>query len=83
QIDGHDIRDYSLDALLDSIGYVPQDNFLFSTDVRDNIRFADFDRNQAAVEDAAISSAVHDDILTFVQGYETVVGERGVSLSGG
>lgn len=83
QIDGHDIRDYSLDALLDSIGYVPQDNFLFSTDVRDNIRFADFDRNQAVVEDAAISSAVHDDILTFVQGYETVVGERGVSLSGG
>ena len=83
QIDGHDIRDYSLDALLDSIGYVPQDNFLFSTDVRDNIRFADFDRNQAAVEDAAISSAVYDDILTFVQGYETVVGERGVSLSGG
>lgn len=83
QIDGHDIRDYSLDALLDSIGYVPQDNFLFSTDVRDNIRFADFDRNQAAVEDAAISSAVHDDILTFAQGYETVVGERGVSLSGG
>ncbi|WP_208423145.1 ABC transporter ATP-binding protein [Latilactobacillus fragifolii] len=83
QIDGHDIRDYSLDALLDSIGYVPQDNFLFSTDVRDNIRFADFDRSQAAVEDAAIASAVHDDILTFAQGYETVVGERGVSLSGG
>ncbi|KRM22479.1 ABC transporter ATP-binding protein [Latilactobacillus graminis] len=83
EINRHDIRDYSLDALLDSIGYVPQDNFLFSTDVRDNIRFADFERDQAAVEAAATSSAVHDDILRFAQGYETVVGERGVSLSGG
>lgn len=83
KINQHDIRDYTLDALLDSIGYVPQDNFLFSTDVRDNIRFADFEKEQEAVEAAASSGAVHEDILTFAQGYDTVVGERGVSLSGG
>lgn len=82
-INQNDIRDYTLDALLDSIGYVPQDNFLFSTDVRDNIRFADFEKEQEAVEAAASSGAVHEDILTFAQGYDTVVGERGVSLSGG
>lgn len=83
QIGGHDIQDYALDALLDSIGYVPQDNFLFSTDVRDNIRFADFEQDQAQIEKVANQSAVHDDILTFAQGYDTIVGERGVSLSGG
>lgn len=83
KIGPHDIRDYALDALLDSIGYVPQDNFLFSTDVRDNIRFADFAQPQPQVEVVANQSAVHDDILTFAQGYDTIVGERGVSLSGG
>lgn len=80
---GHDIRRYTLDALLDSIGYVPQDNFLFSTTVADNIRFSSFDKNQAEVEDAAKKSDVHDDILAFTAGYQTMVGERGVSLSGG
>ncbi|KRK74341.1 ABC transporter ATP-binding protein [Lacticaseibacillus nasuensis] len=80
---GHDIRRYTLDALLDSIGYVPQDNFLFSTTVADNIRFSSFDKNQAEVEDAAKKSDVHDDILAFTSGYQTMVGERGVSLSGG
>ena len=83
KIGPHDIRDYALDALLDSIGYVPQDNFLFSTDVRDNIRFADFAQPQPQVEVVANQSAVHDDILMFAQGYDTIVGERGVSLSGG
>jgi ATP-binding cassette subfamily B multidrug efflux pump len=80
---GINIRDYSLDALLDVIGYVPQDNFLFSTTVADNIRFASFDKDSQAVEAAASESAVHDDILKFTAGYQTLVGERGVSLSGG
>lgn len=80
---GHNIKAYTLDALLDSIGYVPQDNFLFSTSVADNIRFSSFDKAQGEVEDAARESAVHNDILDFTEGYGTLVGERGVSLSGG
>lgn len=80
---GHDIRQYSLDAILDAIGYVPQDNFLFSTTVANNIRFAAYDEDQTAVTQAATQSAVHTDILDFPDGYETAVGERGVSLSGG
>lgn len=80
---GYDIRKYSLDALLDAIGYVPQDNFLFSTTVGNNIRFSAYNENAAAVEAAARTSAVHDDILGFPEGYHTVVGEHGVSLSGG
>ena len=81
--DGVDIRDYSLDALLNGIGYVPQDNFLFSTDIRENIRFADPSLNQEAVEEAAKLAAIHNDVLGFPDGYDTLVGERGVSLSGG
>lgn len=80
---GHNIKEYTLDALLDAIGYVPQDNFLFSTTVADNIRFSSFEKQQDAVEEAARESAVHNDILDFTEGYGTLVGERGVSLSGG
>ena len=80
---GIDIRDYSLDALLSGIGYVPQDNFLFSSDVRENIRFADPSISQQKVEEAALLTAIHQDILGFPDGYDTLVGERGVSLSGG
>ncbi|WP_107995196.1 ABC transporter ATP-binding protein [Trichococcus paludicola] len=80
---GIDIRDYSLDALLSGIGYVPQDNFLFSSDVRENIRFADPSISQQKVEEAARLTAIHHDILGFPEGYDTLVGERGVSLSGG
>lgn len=80
---GIDIRDYSLDALLSGIGYVPQDNFLFSSDVRENIRFADPSISQQKVEEAARLTAIHHDILGFPDGYDTMVGERGVSLSGG
>jgi ATP-binding cassette subfamily B protein len=69
--------------LRNSIGYVPQDNFLFSTDVRNNIRFSAYDKQQPAVEAAAKTSAIHDDILQFAEQYDTLVGEKGVSLSGG
>ncbi|WP_125766287.1 ABC transporter ATP-binding protein [Lapidilactobacillus wuchangensis] len=82
-IGGHDIRDYNLDSVLASIGYVPQENFLFSTNIRDNIRFAAMTKPQEEVEQAAKESAIHEDILNFSQQYDTLVGEKGVSLSGG
>lgn len=83
KIGGHDIREYTLDSLLDAIGYVPQDNFLFSTTIRDNIRFSDPTIPQDEVEKAAKVADIHDDILEMVNGYDTETGERGVSLSGG
>ncbi|WP_413527100.1 ABC transporter ATP-binding protein [Marinilactibacillus psychrotolerans] len=83
QYGSHDIRDYTLDALLKQIGYVPQDNYLFSTTIRDNIRFADPSLPQEEVEAAARLADIHNDILNLPDGYDTQVGERGVSLSGG
>lgn len=80
---GYDIRDYTLDALLKQVGYVPQDNYLFSDTIRENIRFADPGLSQDAVEAAARLADIHDDILDLPNGYDTEVGERGVSLSGG
>lgn len=82
-IGGHDIRDYTLDSLMSSIGYVPQDNFLFSTTIRDNIRFSDPTIPQEEVEKAAKIADIHGDIVGMVKGYDTETGERGVSLSGG
>lgn len=79
----YDIRDYTLDALLKHIGYVPQDNYLFSNTIRENIRFADPGLSQEAVEAAARLANIHEDILELPNGYDTEVGERGVSLSGG
>ncbi|MCA9766739.1 MAG: ATP-binding cassette domain-containing protein [Carnobacterium sp.] len=78
-----DIRDYSLDALLQHIGYVPQDQFLFSTTIKENIRFASQDYDQSMIEYVAKLTAIHEDILQMEDGYDTLVGERGVSLSGG
>jgi ATP-binding cassette subfamily B protein len=83
QFNKRDIRDYSLDALLTNIGYVPQDNFLFSATIRENIRFSDPSIPQERVEEAAKLADIHEDILSFPNGYDTEVGERGVSLSGG
>lgn len=80
---GHDIKDYSLDAVLHSIGYVPQDHFLFSMTVRDNIRFADPNFTEEKVEQAADMAFINNEIKAFPNGYDTLVGERGVSLSGG
>lgn len=83
KLGGEDIRDYTLDALLQSIGYVPQDNYLFSTSIRDNIRFSDPTLPQEEVEKAAKIADIHEDILEMPNGYDTQTGERGVSLSGG
>lgn len=79
----HTIQDYRLAALLEAIGYVPQDHFLFSMTIRENIRFANPHLPQAKVEKAAELAAIHEDIQQFPEGYDTMVGERGVSLSGG
>lgn len=83
QFGQHNIKDYALDSLLASIGYVPQDHFLFSMSIRDNIRFASPKATQAQVEKVAKITAIHEDILAMPEGYDTMVGERGVSLSGG
>ncbi len=77
------IQDYTLDGLLNAIGYVPQDHFLFSMTVKDNIRFGSPMATQEEVEAIAEEAVVHQDILGFSDKYDTMVGERGVSLSGG
>lgn len=84
ELDGKPIGDYSRRYLRENIGIVEQEPFLFSTDIRSNITYGiKKEVTQAEVETAAIAAAVHDSIVTFPQGYETMVGERGVTLSGG
>lgn len=80
---GRTIRDYSLDALLRSIGYVPQDHFLFSMTILDNIRFSNPQKSPEEVEEAAELAYINTEIKELPEGYQTMVGERGVSLSGG
>ena len=80
---GVDIRDYQLDALIPAIGYVPQETYLFSNTIRENIRFARPEASQKEVEQAAAKSDLADQIKTFPAGYDTQVGEEGISLSGG
>lgn len=78
-----DIKEYSLESLKKGIAIVPQENFLFSTTIRENIRFGNPQLTQAEVENYARIANIHEDILQFPEGYDTEVGERGVSLSGG
>lgn len=80
---GIDIKDYALESLKKGIAIVPQENFLFSTTIRENIRFGNPTLSQEKVEDYARLANIHEDILEFPEGYDTKVGERGVSLSGG
>lgn len=80
---GIDIRNYTLSALLENIGYVPQENFLFSTSIGENIKFSDPDYSEEKMYEAAKLADVHEDIIGFADGYDTKIGERGVSLSGG
>ena len=83
KIDGKDIREHNLGQLRNRIGYVPQDSFLFSDSVSNNIRFGNSEASQEDIEHFAKQASVHEDILNFPEGYETVLGERGVTLSGG
>lgn len=82
-IDGQDIRDWSLAALRRQISIIEQDIFLFSRSIADNIAFGKPDATRAEIEAAAQAAQAHDFILTFAEGYDTVIGERGVTLSGG
>lgn len=80
---GRTIKEYSLDALLRSIGYVPQDHFLFSMTILDNVRFSNPQKSPEEVEEAAELAYINKEIKGLPEGYQTMVGERGVSLSGG
>jgi len=82
-IDGKNIRNINLYNLRNSIGYVPQDAFLFSDSIRNNIRFGKTDATDEEVINAAKNASVHKNIMKFSKGYDTVLGERGITLSGG
>lgn len=82
-LNGHDIRDYRLADLRSLMGYVPQDQFLFASSILDNIRFGNPDLPFSAVEEATKLAQVYQDIQAMPQGFDTVIGEKGVSLSGG
>lgn len=79
----HELKEYKISNLRGSIGYVPQDNFLFSTSIRENIAFANTKVSIEEVVNAAKLANIDEDIKGFSDGYNTVVGERGVALSGG
>ncbi|HCS93314.1 MAG TPA: multidrug ABC transporter permease/ATP-binding protein [Bavariicoccus seileri] len=83
RVGGVSIRDFDMDYYLKSIGYVPQDNFLFSTTIAENIKFADPTLSEEKVRYAAKLADIDENILELPEGYQTLVGERGVSLSGG
>lgn len=82
-LNGHDIRDYRLADLRSLMGYVPQDQFLFASSILDNIRFGNPDLPFSKVEEATKLAQVYQDIQAMPQGFDTVIGEKGVSLSGG
>ena len=82
-IDGRDVNTVSIRDLREGCAYVPQDNFLFSDTIENNIAFGVTDRTKAAVTQAARLADVHSNIKEFSQGYGTVLGERGVTVSGG
>jgi ATP-binding cassette, subfamily B, bacterial len=82
-IDGQDVRELTQASVADGIGMVTQDTFLLHASIADNLRYAKPDATQAELEDAARAANIHDRILSFAEGYDTVVGERGYRLSGG
>ncbi|MDG1729814.1 MAG: ABC transporter ATP-binding protein [Algibacter sp.] len=83
KISSTDIDELNLNDLRDSIGYVPQDAFLFSDSIKTNIKFGKQDATDADVIEAAKNAQVHKNIIKFNKGYDTVLGERGITLSGG
>jgi ATP-binding cassette subfamily B protein len=82
-IDGTEISQLNLFDLRNSIGIVPQDAFLFSDSIKNNIKFGKEDATDTEIESAAKSAVVHDNIIGFNNKYETILGERGITLSGG
>ena len=82
-LDGHDLRQFTLDTLRQQFAFVSQDTYLFNVSIRDNLRLGSPDASDQAIEDAARQANVHDFVTSFPDGYDTVVGERGMQLSGG
>ena len=82
-IDGRDINTIPLKVLRENIAYVPQDNFLFSDTLKTNIAFGTDNEEMDEIIRATKTACIHDNIIAFPDGYETIVGERGVTLSGG
>ena len=82
-IDGKDINTIPLKTLRENIGYVPQDNFLFSDTLKSNIAFGAENDDMEAIQSATRAACIHENIVQFPDGYETIVGERGVTVAGG
>jgi ATP-binding cassette subfamily B protein len=82
-VDGYDVTQLRLQDLRGAIAYVPQESFLFSTSIRNNIRYGKPFAEQDEVEYAAKTAQIHNEVLNFPQHYDTLVGERGITLSGG
>ena len=82
-LDGIDIKQFKLEELRSCIGYIPQNAFLFSESIENNIRFGFVDASKEKIIEASKKAAVHDNIINFNEGYKTMLGERGVTLSGG
>ncbi|WP_434752595.1 ABC transporter ATP-binding protein [Paenibacillus amylolyticus] len=82
-INGIDIRELSLDSLRSRIAYVPQDGFLFSTTIRDNIAFSNREAPMDDIEDSAKQAMIYENIVRFPDRFDTLLGERGLTLSGG
>lgn len=83
RIDGQDIRNVTLNSLHAAFGVVPQDPSLFNTSIIENVRYARLEATDEEVKEACRAAAVHDRIVSFPDGYQSTVGERGVKLSGG
>jgi ATP-binding cassette subfamily B protein len=83
KIGGHSINKMTIEQLRETIGYVPQDNFLFSTKIKDNIAFSNPGMSQEEIEAAARVAHVHEEVMSFPEGYDTMLGEKGINLSGG
>ncbi len=82
-LDGRDILDIPVAELRNSIAYVPQDNFLFSDTILNNIAFINPDTDKEIIYEVAKKAEVHEEVLEFPKGYQTIIGEKGVTLSGG
>jgi ATP-binding cassette subfamily B protein len=82
-VDGVDVRDWQLEALRRQVSIIEQDIFLFSRSINENITFGCPDASQEEIEAAAKAAQAHEFITEFKDGYQTVIGERGVTLSGG
>jgi len=82
-LDGVDLKQYKLEELRSSIGYIPQNAFLFSESIENNIRFGSINASEEEIIEASKKATVHENIINFNKGYKTILGERGVTLSGG